>query len=67
MDVLLPWAPRQQRREAISDARREKERSRSSAAHAAMIEQDIERMISVNHFAAAIAETLTERHRQGGG
>lgn len=65
--MLLPWASRQQRQEAISDARREKERSRSSAARAAMIERDIERMASVNHFAAAIAETITQRHHRDGG
>jgi transcription elongation GreA/GreB family factor len=55
IDVLLPWPGRQQRREAISDARREKERSRSSAAHAAVIERDIARMAEANHFAQIIA------------
>jgi hypothetical protein len=58
MAVLLPWPPRQQRREAISDARRERERSQSSAAHAAVIERDIARMAEANHFASAIADQI---------
>jgi len=63
--MLLPWAPRRQRQEAISDARREKERSRSSAMHAAVIERDIARMAEANHFAQVIAEQIMQQHRRG--
>lgn len=63
--MLLPWQSRHQRQEAISDARREKERSRSSAAHAAAIRQDIERMAAVNHFADSIRASLIQGHRNG--
>ena len=66
MSMLLPWPSRQQRQEAISDAQREKERSRSSALHAAAIEQEITRMAEVNHFAASIAEQIMRRHTGGG-
>ena len=65
--MLLPWQSRHQRQEAISDARREKERSRSSAAHAAVIRQDIERLAAANHFADAIRASLIHGHRNGGG
>jgi hypothetical protein len=61
--MLLPWPARRQRQEAISDARREKERSQSSARHAATIEQDIERIRQENHIAAAIAEHIMQGRR----
>lgn len=67
--VLLPWQSRHQRQEAISDARREKERSQSGARHAAAIQRDIERMAAVNHFADAIRASLIQGrqgHRNGG-
>lgn len=63
--MLLPWPARRQRQEAISDARREKERSQSSAAHAAVIERDIARMAEHNHFAALLAEQIMQQ-RHGG-
>jgi transcription elongation GreA/GreB family factor len=65
MSMLVPWTPRQQRRDAISDARREKERSRSSAAHAATIERDIARMAEANHFAQILADQIMQHHRGG--
>jgi len=40
--VIFPWPSKDRRQEAISDARREKERSRSDLAHAAAIEMDLE-------------------------
>jgi hypothetical protein len=64
--MLLPWPPRYQRREAISDARREKERSRSSAAHAAVIGRDITRMAEANHFASILADEIMRQHRRRG-
>jgi hypothetical protein len=67
MGMLLPWAPRQQRQEAIREARREKERSRLEAAHAAMIERDITRMAEANHFASLIADQLMQQRRGGTG
>lgn len=63
MGVLFPWPSRHQRQEAVSDARREKERSRSSAAHAAAVERDITRMAEANHFAQAIAEQIIRGRR----
>jgi hypothetical protein len=62
--MLLPWPARHERREAVSDARREKERSQSGAAHAAVIERDIARMAEANHFASIIAEQLMRGRRE---
>lgn len=67
MGAIFPWPSRQQRQAAVAMARQEKERSRSAALHAAAIEQDITRMAAVNHFAAAIAATLVQDHRDGKG
>jgi hypothetical protein len=67
MSVLLPWPLRHQRRQAISDARREKERSQSGARHAAVIEQDIQRMRRDNHFSELIAGHIMRGHSHGGG
>lgn len=59
--MLRPWPSRTQRREAITAARDQKERSRASARHAAAIEHDIARMAEANHFAAAIADQIVRR------
>ena len=67
MGAIFPWPSRQQRQAAVADARREKERSRSAAVHAAAIEQDITRLAEANHFAASIAATLVQNHRDGKG
>ena len=61
--MLLPWPSRDQRRAAVEAARQEKLRSQSAAAHAADIEQALERMAAENHFAASIAEQVMRRHR----
>lgn len=61
--MLLPWPSRHQRREAISDARRQKERSRAGAAHAAGIERDIERIRRDDRIAADIAEQIMQGRR----
>jgi hypothetical protein len=61
--MLLPWPSRHQRREQVEAARQEKLRSQSSAEHAAVIEQAIERMAAENHFAASIADQIMQRHR----
>jgi hypothetical protein len=63
--MLLPWPGRQERQAAISAARAEKEQARARLAHAAVIEQDLDRIRHENHFAAAIAETLMRGHRNG--
>ncbi len=64
MALLLPWPLRQQRRQAISDARGQKEQSLAGAVHAAAIEQDITRMRRENHFAALIAEHIMRGYQQ---
>ncbi len=56
--MLLPWPSRHERQAAIEAARREKEQSQATAAHAAVIERDIRRMMEANHFARAIAEQI---------
>ncbi len=66
MDFLLPWPSRSQRRAAVNRARREKEQSRRSAAHAAAVRADITSLAERNHFAAAIAAQIAERHRREG-
>lgn len=65
VSVLLPWPARHERQEAIGRARAEKEQSQARAAHAAEIEQDIDRIRHENHFAAAIAATLMRGHGNG--
>ena len=62
----FPWPARNRRQEAIAAARGEKERSQAGARHAAVIQQQIERMAETNHFAAAIAADLIRRHSPGG-
>lgn len=64
MAKLLPWPMRHQRAEAIEAARLQKEASRHSAAHAAAISRDIERMTADNHFAEAIRASLIRGRRQ---
>ncbi len=56
--MLLPWPPRHERRAAIEQAREEKIRSQAAAAHAAVIEADIERAREENSFALAIARAF---------
>lgn len=63
--ALFPWPGRQERQEAISRARAEKEQSRAQAAHAAEIGRDIDRIRHENHFAEIIAMTLTRGHSNG--
>ena len=62
MDAVFPWPGRTGRREAIAAARRERERSVASAAHADTIRRQIERMAADNHFALKIAEDIIRRH-----
>jgi hypothetical protein len=66
MDALLPWPSRRQRRAAVDLARGEKEKSRRSAVHAAGVRADITDLAARNHFAAAIAAQIAERHRREG-
>ncbi len=53
--MLLPWPSRRERKAAIDAATAEKVRSQAAAAHAAVIEADIERAREENSFARAIA------------
>ena len=62
----FPWPGRSSRHEAIAAARGEKERSQADAAHAAVIQRQIERMADENHFAMRIAEDIIRRHARGG-
>jgi len=64
--MSFPWPSRTSRHEAIATARGEKERSQASAAKAAGIRVQIERMAAENHFAARIAEDIIARHRGRG-
>lgn len=66
MDSMLPWPSRRQRRAAVNRARGEKEKSLRSAAHAAAVRADITSLAERNHFAAAIATQIAERHRREG-
>ena len=61
--MLLPWPARHERQEAVSAARAEKEQSQARAAHAAVIEQDIQRIREGNHYAAVIAEQIMRGER----
>lgn len=56
--MLIPWTPRRERRKAIASAEREKDQSRTRAAHAAQVEREIRWMAEQNHFAATIAEQI---------
>lgn len=62
MDAMFPWPSRNQRKAAIRRARAEKERSRTSAAHAAQVETEIGRLAAQNHFAEAISRQIAQ-HR----
>jgi hypothetical protein len=61
--VLFPWPRRDERQAAINQARRDRERSRRDAEHAARVETQIRSMVAQNHFAAAITEQILARHR----
>jgi hypothetical protein len=63
VSILLPWPRKDERRKAVHAARQERLRSEQGAAYAEQVRQDIERMAATNHFAAAIAEQIIDRHR----
>jgi hypothetical protein len=63
--MLLPWPSRQQRQAAISAARTQKEASQAGAAHAALIERDIDRIRQENHIGAIIADQFMRGHGNG--
>lgn len=65
MDAMMPWPSRSQRRAAVDRARGEKEQSLRSAAHAAGVRADITSLAERNHFAAAVAQQIIQRHSQG--
>ena len=65
--MLIPWPARRDRTAAIAAARRQKEASRTGAAHAAAIEGDIRRMTAQNGFAELIAAQITGDMRRGRG
>jgi hypothetical protein len=63
--MLLPWPSREQRQADISAARSQKEVSQAGAAHAALIERDIDRIRHENHFASLIADQFRRGHGNG--
>jgi predicted nucleic acid-binding protein len=63
--ALLPWPARQERQEAISRARAEKEQSRAAAERAAEIGRDIDRLHRHNHIAERVAASLIRGHQNG--
>jgi hypothetical protein len=63
----FPWPARSSRHAAIAAARRQKERSRESAADAEAVRRQIEALREQNHFAAILAEDIIRRHAGGRG
>lgn len=66
MALLIPWPLKRQRTASVEAARRQKEASLHSAAHAAVIEREIEQLAAENHFAALIAAHIMRGYRQEG-
>ena len=58
ISVIFPWESRESRQEAISRARREKERSLASDADAAVVRTQIEEMTAEHDRSAAAAATV---------
>ena len=56
--MIFPWPSRKLRQEAIIDARREKEQSRSDLAHAAAIEMDLERLAGPHRIIPVVRADL---------
>lgn len=61
---LLPWAPRSQRRQAITQARRDRIAAERRLDTARRAEARLRRVTADNHIAAAIAQALGG-HRNG--
>jgi hypothetical protein len=66
MAMPFPWPDRGRRHAAIAEARAEKNRSQAGAARAEILRRQIETMREQNHFAAALADQIIQRHREGG-
>jgi len=62
--MVFPWPSKHERREAVADARRQKEVSEEGARHAEAIQQQLRRMADENHFAQRIAEQIMRDARQ---
>lgn len=60
--AIFPWAPRHERRAAIAEASREKERSQAGAEYAEVVKSQIQRLAAANHFASAIADDIIQGH-----
>jgi hypothetical protein len=65
--MVLPWAPKAERRAAIDSARAQAERSRQGAAHARDIEQQIRWLYQQNHWASSVADALGINRKDNGG
>lgn len=55
---VFPWPPAAERRAVIEEARARREQACRAREHARALQRDIERMVSENHFADAIAAQL---------
>lgn len=67
MRMILPWAPKADRRAAIAAARAEADQSARSAAHAKDVERDIRWLYQQNRWAGHIADTLGIPREDNGG
>lgn len=56
--MLLPWAPRAERRQAISDARRDRIAAERKAQQARAAEDRLRAAVCDNHIAQAIASHI---------
>jgi len=55
LHALLPWPPREERRQAISRARRDRIAAERQADHAKDVEERLRAAVMDNHLAQAIA------------
>jgi hypothetical protein len=60
VEVIMPWPGKHERAEAIREARRERKHAQEDAAHAKVIERQINRMLEENHFAETIARQILQ-------
>jgi len=63
MRALLPWPPRDERRQAIAQAREDRIAAERKAAHAKAAEERLRRAVMDNHIAEAIAWHLRGRDK----
>jgi hypothetical protein len=61
--MVFPWPPRHERKAAIAQAARNKDRAQAAAAKARSVEAQIVRMTEENHLAAGIAAQIWRKGR----